>query len=284
MFPSSDPLVSTEWLQARLGDPELRIVDATWWLPAAGRDPRAEHASAHIPGAVFFDIDAVSDRETDLPHMLPSPEGFGAAVGALGISDGDSVVVYDAAGLFSAPRVWWMFRTMGRQEVRVLDGGLPKWRAEGRPLEGGEPSPAPARFHARLHPELVRSLDQVRQALDAGEQVVDARPAPRFRGVLPEPRPGLRLGHMPGALNAPFTTVLGEGGVMRPREELATVFEGAGVDLGRPIMTSCGSGITAAVLLLALARLGKTDAALYDGSWAEWGAREDTPIVEDDAA
>jgi thiosulfate/3-mercaptopyruvate sulfurtransferase len=204
---------------------------------------------------------------------------FGRAVGALGISDRDKVVVYDATGVRSAARVWWTFRTMGHDEVRVLDGGLPKWVAEGGPVEAGEPWPAPASFSARLRPELVRDLEQVRQALDGGEQVVDARPAPRFRGEAPEPRADLRSGHMPGARNAPFPSLLTAEGTLRPIEQLAGVFREAGVELDAPVTTTCGSGVTAAVLLLALARLGKTDAALYDGSWTEWGGREDTPVV-----
>jgi thiosulfate/3-mercaptopyruvate sulfurtransferase len=278
----SDPLIATEELADRLGEPGLRVLDASWHLPGTGRSGRAEFEAAHIPGAVFFDIDAVSDPVSALPHMLPSAEAFGAAVSALGVSNTDAVVVYDSLGLFSAPRVWWMFRAMGHDDVRVLDGGLPRWRREGLPTESGAPEVLLARFEANARPALVRSLDEVRAASGAGDQVVDARPAARFAGTAPEPRPGLRLGHMPGARNLPFSAVLDADGGLRPNPELRKIVRGAGVDLEGGVTASCGSGVTAAVVLLALARLGRWDAALYDGSWAEWGGRQDTAVVTGD--
>jgi thiosulfate/3-mercaptopyruvate sulfurtransferase len=279
MTDGSDPLITTGELAAGLT--RCKIVDGSWHLPGAGRDARAEFEAARLPEAVFFDIDAVADRTTDLPHMLPSPELFAQAVGALGIGADDPVVVYDSVGLFSAPRVWWTFRVMGHRDVRVLEGGLPRWRAAGLPISAGRPCPVPVRYEPRPRPELVRNLNQVRAMLGAGEaQVLDARPAPRFRGEAPEPRPGLRLGHMPGAINLPFPEVLDGQGGLRLDAELRRAVEAAGVDLGRPITASCGSGVTAAIVLLALARLGRTDAALYDGSWAEWAGREDTLVEQ----
>jgi thiosulfate/3-mercaptopyruvate sulfurtransferase len=274
-----EPVVSTAWLAERLHEPGVRVVDGSWHMPHLGRDPRAEFVQAHIPGAVFFDIDAIADRRTDLPHMLPSPEEFAEAVGRLGIGSDDRVVVYDVRGVVSAARVWWTFRAFGHDAVAVLDGGLAKWKAEGRALQSGWPAPARRPFTAKSRPELVRDLERMRDNVTRGrEQVLDARSAGRFAGTEPEPRAGLRGGHIPGSQNLPYDRLYGADATLLPSPELRRALETAGVDLKRPIVTTCGSGITASVLALALHVVGHRETAVYDGSWTEWGGRADTPV------
>ena len=276
-------LVTTEWLAAHLGDPNVRAADASWYLPQAARNARAEYEAAHIPGAVFFDIDALSDRTTDLPHMLPSPEAFAGGIRKLGLGDTDFVVFYDGAGIYSAPRALWMMRAMGHPEAAVLDGGLPKWHREGRPVDSGTDGQAAIgwrHFTAKLKSELLRDFRAMQSNLQTRhEQVLDARSGSRFRGEEPEPRAGVRPGHMPGAVSVYYGDVLAPDGTLRPAQELRKLFSQRGVNLERPIVTSCGSGVTAAILSLALEIAGAKKTALYDGSWAEWGARSDAAIA-----
>ena len=272
-------LVSTDWLAAHLKDPDLRVLDASWYLPTSGRDAKAEYAAAHIPGARFFDIDEITDSRSSLPHMAPPAEKFISRMRAMGVGDGHQVVIYDGAGIFSAPRVWWTFRLMGKVDVAVLDGGLPKWQAEGREIEDMPPIVKDRHMTTMRQNQMVKDVTQVAHSAKLGEAViVDARSAARFAGEAPEPRPGLRAGHIPGSRNVPYTTLLTGDGTMKPVPELAAVFKAAGVDLAKPIITSCGSGVTAAILSLALERIGHKNHALYDGSWAEWGMYEDLAV------
>jgi thiosulfate/3-mercaptopyruvate sulfurtransferase len=275
-----NPFVTTEWLAARLADPTIVILDGSWFLPTANRKPYEEYLAGHIPGAVYFDMDEIADKSTGLPHMLPSAEVFAREVGALGIGDGMTIVIYDESGLFSAPRIWWEFQAMGAKDVRILEGGGPKWRAEGRPIESGLTKRQPATFTATFHPELVRNLGDLKAAIASHGQIADARPAGRFAGRDPDPRPALKSGHMPGAVSLPAMDLVANGG-LKPMSEIAAMIKKTGVDLDQPIITTCGSGATAATLLLALKLAGARDVALYDGAWAEWGAHPEAEIVKD---
>ncbi|MGJ8626250.1 MAG: 3-mercaptopyruvate sulfurtransferase [Sulfitobacter sp.] len=283
---TDDPktLVSTAWLAKHLKDPDLRLLDASWYLPDVGRDARAEYDAAHIPGARFFDIDDISDARSELPHMAPPIEKFMSRMRAMGVGDGHQVVVYDGAGLQSAARVWWLFKLMGQNNVAVLDGGLPKWVAEGNATEDMPPIPRDRHMTVRFQNQLVRDVTQVAHASKLGDpQIVDARSAARFRGDAPEPREGLRAGHIPGSRNVPFGDLLNDDKTMKSVEKTRSIFEAAGVDLNKPIITSCGSGVTAAILVLALQRLGHANWSLYDGSWSEWGMFPTVPVETGEA-
>jgi len=276
-------LVSTDWLAAHMKDPDLRVLDGTWFMPSEGRDARAEYAQSHIPGARFFDIDEISDQRSELPHMAPPVEKFMSRMRAMGVGDGHQVVVYDAHGLFSAARVWWLFRLMGQDNIAVLDGGFPKWVAEGRETEDMEPVIRDRHMTVRRQAHMIKDVTQVSAASKLGDwQILDARAPGRFRGDEPEPREGLRSGHIPGARNVHYRDLLDEDGTMKDADGLRAALSAAGADLSKPVITTCGSGVTAAIINLALERLGKTDHALYDGSWTEWGAFPTVPVATGD--
>jgi thiosulfate/3-mercaptopyruvate sulfurtransferase len=277
-------LVSTQWLADHMKDPDLRVLDGSYFLPGIPRDPKAEYDDCHIPGARFFDIDEISDKRSDLPHMVPPVEKFMSRMRAMGVGDGHQVVVYDSQGLFSAARVWWLFKLMGQDNIAVLDGGLPKWLAEERETEDMEPIIRDRHMTVRRQNQMVKDVTQVSSASKLGDyQILDARSAGRFRGDEPEPREGLRAGHIPGSRNVPYKELLNEDGTMKNADGLRAAFEAAGADLSKPVITTCGSGVTAAIINLALERIGKTDHALYDGSWTEWGAYPTVPVATGDA-
>jgi thiosulfate/3-mercaptopyruvate sulfurtransferase len=275
-----DPVVSVAWLAARLNAPDIRVIDASSFMPGSQRDARAEYEAAHIPGAVYFDINEICDTASDLPHMMPSAEKFTSRVQKLGLGDGLRLVIYDSLGIFSAPRVWWMFRHMGHEDVVVLDGGLPAWVAAGHALEDMAPVARERHFTVRRRADLIRDMSQVRDKLARGSaQIIDARGAARFQGTTPEPREGLPSGHMRGALNVPFTGVLNGDGTLKDAASLSELMSASGIDLSARIVTTCGSGVTACVLALAFARLGRWDVPVYDGSWTQWASTPGNEIV-----
>jgi len=279
MSQSVPALVTSEWLADHLSAPDIRVIDGSWYLPMMRRDAKQEYLDRHIPGAVFFDLDDVSDTESPFPHMLPAPEKFSSRIKALGIGDGHHVVAYDGMGVFSAARIWWMFKAMGHENVSVLDGGLPKWIAAKHPIATGNEDPGPRHHTSRPNNFIIRDFEDMKRNLEtAREQVIDARSHGRFTGQAPEPRPELSSGHMPNSLSLPFNELLNEDGTLKPEQALRAAFESAGVDLSKPIVTTCGSGVTAAVPYLALTLLGHKNVALYDGSWSEWAATEGAPI------
>lgn len=279
-YVNKDALVGTEWLARHLTAPDVRVADASWYLPAFKRDPKAEYKAQHIPGAVFFDIDDIADTSSSLPHMLPSPEKFASRMRSMGLGDGNRIVVYDGGGMSSAARAWWTFRVFGHDDVAVLDGGFQKWLREGRPVESSPSNPRERHFTARFNHALVRDLDQVWENIRGRrEQLVDARPRGRFAGTEPEPRSGLRGGHIPGSINLPSNLLVDpDSGTMKPAGELARLFREFGVEMRKPVVTSCGSGITASLLAFGFHLLGHDDVAVYDGSWTEWATRKDTPV------
>jgi len=281
MSSTDDPLVSTDWLAAHIDDANVKVIDASFKLPGVLPLPVDDYLAAHLPGAVFFDVDAISDHDNPRPHMFPDAAQFARDIGALGISTGDTVVAYDSGGWVAAPRAWWMFLSFGYADVKVLDGGLKKWKQEGRPTQSGKVTPKPGKFTAKFDPSYIRSQQQVLANIETrAEQLVDARPRGRFEGTAPEPRPESRSGHIPGSRNVPYAELFDAGtGTMKPLDELRRAFSGAGVDMTKPIVTTCGSGVSALVLTLALYRLGVRGSALYDGSWSEWGLPDGPPIA-----